>query len=182
MSVIRPLELEAAEGKAKTLLEAVKAQLGMAPNLFRVMAHSPATLDGFLSFSGALSSGSLDGKLREQIALAVAEENRCGYCLSAHALLGKGAGLDDTEIGAARDGRSANARSAEALRFAVKLVRDRGRVDPSEIKRLRDSGFNDGQIVEVVANVAANIFTNYVNHIAATAIDFPVVELKRQVD
>ena len=181
MSVIRPLEPNATEGKVKTSLDAVKASLGMVPNLFRVLAHSPAALDGFLSFNGALGGGSLDSKLRERIALAVAEENSCEYCLSAHTLLGKGAGLDDSEIGAARDGRSADSRSAEALRFAVKVVRSRGRADSGDIKRLRDGGFSDGQIVEIVANVVANIFTNYVNHIAVTAIDFPVVEPKRRV-
>lgn len=180
MSVISPLNPDTAQGKAKTLLDAVKAQLGATPNLFRVMAHSPTALEGFLSLNGALGGGSLDGKLRERIALAVAEENGCGYCLSAHSYLGKSVGLDDAEIGAARDGRSADFRSAEALRFAVKMVRDRGRADPSEISRLRNAGFNDGQIVEIVANVVANIFTNYVNHVAATAIDFPAVEPKRR--
>jgi AhpD family alkylhydroperoxidase len=98
MSVIRPLEPDAAPGKSKNLLDAVNASLGMVPNLFRVMAHSPATLEGFLSFNSALGAGTLDAKLRERIALAVAEENSCGYCLSAHSLLGKGAGLDDSEI------------------------------------------------------------------------------------
>jgi len=181
MSVISPLEPDAAPGKSKTLLDAVKASLGMVPNLFGVMAHSPATLEGFLSFNSALGAGTLDAKLRERIALAVAEENSCGYCLSAHSLLGKGAGLDDSEIGAARDGRSADSRSAEALRFALKVVRSRGRADPTDIKRLRDAGFSDGQVVEIIANVVANIFTNYVNHVAATSIDFPVVEPKRRI-
>ncbi|MGH6953654.1 MAG: carboxymuconolactone decarboxylase family protein [Alphaproteobacteria bacterium] len=132
-------------------------------------------LDVYLGASGALASGTLPAKLREQIALAVAEANGCGYCLSAHSAIGGKLGLGEGEISAARGADSADAKTAAALRFAVGLVRSRGRASDADIEELRRHGFTDGQIGEIVANAALNVFTNYFNMVAGTEVDFPKV-------
>ena len=103
MSRIAALDPAAAEPKAKSLLDGVQKSLGGTPNLFRVAAQSPAALEGLLSLSGALGHGALRPRVREAIALAVAEANACDYCLSVHTVLGRGAGLSDAEITAARE-------------------------------------------------------------------------------
>ena len=178
MSRIQPVDPATAKGKAKDLLGAVQKGLGVTPNLFRVVAHSPAALEGLLGLNGALSQGLLSGKLREQIALAVAERNSCDYCLSAHSLLGKGAGLGDDDIAQARMVRAVDPKAEAALRFANAIVERRGQTSDVEIAALRQAGYGDGEIVEIVAVTVLNILTNYLNHVAATEIDFPVVRTK----
>lgn len=162
-----------ADSKARGLLEAVEKKLGTVPNIMRTMANSPAVLEAYLSFSNALAKGSLSAKLREQIALAVGEANQCEYCLAAHTALGRLAGLKDDEILESRRGASSDGQVAAALSFARQVVRERGSVSDGDIETLRAQGFSDGDIAEIVANVAVNIFTNYFNHVAQTEIDFP---------
>jgi uncharacterized peroxidase-related enzyme len=148
----------------------------MVPNLFRAVANSPAALEGYLGLNGALAKGALDAKTRERIALAVAEINGCDYCLSAHTYIGKNlAKLDDAEIEANRRGSSHDPRAAAAVRFAAKIVRERGHVSDADLTEIRGAGFDDAQLIEIVAHVALNILTNYVNEVAGTQIDFPVV-------
>ena len=172
--------IEAAPAASRPLLEAAKKQLGLVPNVFRVIANSPAALEGFLGSNGALGKGTLDAKTRERIAIAVAEINGCGYCLSAHTYLGKNvAKLDDAEITANRSGASNDPHAAAAVRFAASVVRQRGHVSDAEIAAVKAAGFDDAQIVEIVLHVALNTFTNYVNEVAGTAIDFPVVGLRK---
>jgi uncharacterized peroxidase-related enzyme len=174
-----PASIDTAPAAAKPLLEAVKKQMGSVPNLFRVVANSPAALEGYLGLNGALSKGSLDAKTRERIALAVAEINGCGYCLSAHTYLGKNvAKLDDAEMTANRSGASNDLKADAAVRFAVKVVNARGHVSDADIAAAKTAGFDDGQIIEIVLHVALNTLTNYVNEVAGTEIDFPVVTLR----
>lgn len=137
------------------------------------MANSPAVLEAYLGFSGALAKGALSARLREQIALAVGESNNCQYCLAAHTALGRMAGLSDEQIADSRRGSSPDRKTEAALAFATKVVSERGLVDDDDVAQLRAAGFDDGDIAEIVANVSLNIFTNYLNHIAETEIDFP---------
>lgn len=162
-----------ATGKAKQLLDAVKADLGLTPNMTRAMANAPAVLEGYLAFSSALAEGSLPAKLREQIALAVAEANACEYCLSAHTAVGKMVGLSEHEIAASRTFRSDDPKTDVALQFAHEIVVRRGAVDLADVDAVRAAGYSDGQIAEIVGNVALNIFTNYFNQVAVTDVDFP---------
>ncbi|MFM9975551.1 MAG: carboxymuconolactone decarboxylase family protein [Beijerinckiaceae bacterium] len=172
--------IESAPAAAQPLLEAVKKQLGSVPNIFRVIANSPVALEGFLGLNGALAKGALDAKTRERIALAVAEINGCGYCLSAHTYLGKHlAKLDDAEITTNRNGTSNDPKAAAAVRFAAEIVRQRGHVSDTEVAAVKLAGFNDAQIIEIVLHVALNTLTNYVNEVAKTVIDFPVVEPRK---
>jgi uncharacterized peroxidase-related enzyme len=174
-----PASIEASPAAAQPLLQAVKKQLGVVPNLFRLVGNSPAALEGYLGLNGALAKGALEAPTRERIALAVAEINGCDYCLSAHSYLGKNlAKLSDTEIAANRNGGSGDAKANAAVSFAVKLVKARGHVSDADIKAVKDAGYNDAQLIEIVLHVALNTLTNYVNEVAKTEIDFPVVSAK----
>lgn len=174
MSRIEALPLEGAPGASQDLLEGVRKQLGTVPNMFRTFAHSPAALEGYLGLSSALARGSLDAATRERIALAVAEINGCGYCLAAHSYLGKNhAKLSESEIESNRRATSADAKAAVAVAFAARVVETRGQVGFPDIQAVRTAGFHDAEIVEIVAHVALNTLTNYLNKVAETAIDFP---------
>lgn len=171
--------IEAAPAASQPFLDGAKKQLGSVPNLFRVIANSPAAIEGYLGLRGALAKGKLDAKTRERIALAVAEINGCGYCLSAHTYLGKNvAKLDDGEITANRSGSSNDPKADAAVRFAAKVVRERGRVADTDVAAVKAAGYDDAEIVEIVLHVALNTLTNYVNEVAKTEIDFPVVKLR----
>ncbi|NPD69901.1 carboxymuconolactone decarboxylase family protein [Lichenicola cladoniae] len=160
---------------SKPILDAVHKQLGVIPNMYRLIAQSPATLQGFASNSAALSKA-LDVKTRERIALAVAQINGCDYCLSAHTYLGLNlARISPEEITLNRRGESGDAKANAAVSFAGKVVRERGHITAADVKAVRDAGFSDGQIVEILAVTAENIFTNLLNIVAETEIDFPVV-------
>jgi uncharacterized peroxidase-related enzyme len=181
MSRIQAVEPEQTPALIRSVLNAVQASLGVIPNLFRVTANSPAALDALVAASGALSKGTIGASSREAIALTVAEANGCDYCLSAHAMLGAGAGLSQADIEDARDGRAADAKLNAMLAFSQILVVNRGQVTNSDVEKLRRAGVANGEIVEIVANVALNIFTNYLNQTADTEIDFPIVKARLPV-
>ena len=172
-----PVSIEVAPEASRAMLEAVKKQLGSVPNLFRMVSTSPAALEGYLSLSGALGKGKLPAATRERISLAVAELNRCGYCLSAHTYLGKNLSkLDDAEITANRKGGSIDPKADAAVHFAAKVVSERGHVNDADVADVKRAGYDDGQILEIVLHVALNTWTNYINEIAQTSIDFPIVK------
>ena len=175
-----PATIEAAPAASQPLLQAVKKQLGLTPNLFRLVANSPAALEGYLSLSDALGKGELPAPTRERIALAVAEINGCDYCLSAHTYLGRNvAKLDDGEITANRGGASNDIKADAAVRFAVKVTKLRGRVTDQDFAAVKAAGYTDAQIIEIVQHVALNTWTNYINTVAQTEIDFPVVRARK---
>lgn len=172
-----PATIDSAPEASRPLLQQVNKQLGTTPNLFRLAALSPAALEGYLGLSGALGKGRLPAATRERIALAIAEYNGCGYCLSAHTYLGTNlAKLPADEIAANRNGRSADPKANAALAFALKVAETRGHVSDADLGAVRAAGYDDGQIVEIVQHVALNIWTNYLNEVARTDIDFPVAE------
>ena len=164
---------------AKPLLAAVNKQLGVVPNLMKLVGHSPAALEGYLSLSGALAKGKLSAQLRERIALVVAEYNGCDYCLSAHDYLGQNlAKISRAELDAARSARSEDAGTQAALQFALRVAQARGRVSDAELATLRLAGFDEAAVIEIVAHVAVNVLTNYINNVAQTDIDFPEVKAR----
>lgn len=172
-----PATIETAPAGSQAMLEAVNKQLGVVPNLFRLVATSPAALEGYLGMSGALAKGALPAPTRERIALAVAEINGCDYCLSAHTYLGENlARLDNSEMAANRRGRSNDAKADAAVTFAAKVARERGHVLTSDVLEVRAGGYDNAQIIEIVQHVALNVWTNYINAVADTDIDFPVVK------
>lgn len=175
MTRIPALDPTTATGKTKTLLDAVQKKLGRVPNMMRTLAQAPAALDGYLAFSGALAGGSLDAKVREQIALTVAEANLCDYCLSAHTAIGGMVGLSAADVNAARTATASQPKTNALLKLARSLVVNRGEIPDSDLAAARAAGLGDGEIIETTANVALNILTNYVNHVAQTVVDFPAV-------
>ncbi len=175
MSHIAVPARDAAPAASQPLLDAVQTQLGVVPNLFRLVALSPAALQGFLGLNGALAKA-LDVKTRERIALAVAQVNGCDYCLSAHTYLGLNlAKIDGAEIALNRHGASSDPKAHAAVAFARKLAEHHGRGAEAELQAVRAAGYTDAQAIEIIAVVAENIFTNMVNTVAGTDIDFPVV-------
>jgi uncharacterized peroxidase-related enzyme len=179
MSRLNAIEPSAATGKAKELLDAVKAKLGLVPNMTKVMANSPAVLEGYLGLSGALGGGLLDAKTREQLALITAQSNRCDYCLSAHTAIGKMVGLKPEEIAESRLGHGSSQRATAALTFATKVLDHRGAISEDDIADVRAAGFSDGEIAEIIAHVALNVLTNYFNIATDVEIDFPKVSFAK---
>lgn len=175
-----PATIDTAPTNSQPALRAVERQLGTAPNLFRLASNSSAALEAYVGMLGALGKGTLPAPTRERIALAVAEINACNYCLSAHTYLGKNlAKLDDAEMDANRAGSSNDPKAQAALHFATKVARDRGQVTDADLAAVRAAGYDDAQVVEIVMHVALNVWTNYLNEIAKTEIDFPVVKARK---
>jgi uncharacterized peroxidase-related enzyme len=173
MERITPINLQAAEGRVKELLDAIKAKLGIVPNMARSMAVAPSVLEAYVGFIGALSNGVLPAQVREQLALDVGEANHCDYCVSAHSVLGKGAGLTEQDVCDSRRGASADPKANVLLRFARKVLEKKGKIEDADIAAVRKAGYGDAEIAEVVGHVGLNVFTNYFNHVAGTILDFP---------
>lgn len=177
MPFIHPINPANANSEVAGTLSAVKGKLGMLPNLFATLAQAPTVLKGYLGLAETLGGGRLTPAQREIIALAVGQANACQYCLSAHILLAQGAGLDSNDIVLARSGNAATRLDAALAGLARKLTEQRGKLDSSDLEAYRHAGVDDGLMLEVVAAVALNTLTNYVNHVAGTEVDFPVVQL-----
>jgi uncharacterized peroxidase-related enzyme len=178
MSRINVVDHEHANAEQKALLEAIQSQLGMVPNFLKIFANSPAALRAFLGLHEIAGAGALDAQTRERIALALAEQNGCQYCVSAHTAIGRKAGLDAAEIEANRAGTSQDAQAAAAVKFARALAEHNGGVTTAEILEVRNAGFGDAEIVEIITHVGMNILTNILGRASRVEIDFPKVELK----
>ncbi len=170
---IKPVDPDRATGAIRRLFAEIRAKFALVPNLFRVLANAPAALEGLMGLSAALARGALDEKTREQLALAIAESNLCAYCLDAHTTIAGKIGLSRVEIEDAIRARAADARTDAILKLARSIVVQRGELSDADLARARAGGLSDGEIVETVANVALNIFENYMSHVARVPIDFP---------
>jgi uncharacterized peroxidase-related enzyme len=179
MSRVPLLDATTASPDSQALLSQIHAAFGTTPNMFKAVAHSPAALKSMWGSFAAFGQGRLDARLTEKLAVAVAQRNACVYCLSAHTALGRKAGASADEMAAAQQGEATDARTAAALRFALRLVEARGQLGPADVQAVRDAGFSDAEIVELLGHVALNLFTNYVNVAFDVPVDFPVVALRR---
>lgn len=177
MTRLTQIPLVEAEGEAKTLLEQAQRSLGSVPNFMQVFASSPAALSAFLAFHADLHRGRLEHPIRERIALAIAEANACQYCVSAHSALGQQAGLEPSEIEAARRADSADAKARAAVQFARAVLDQTGAVTSTDLRQVREAGFGDAEIVEIISLVGLNVLTNLLGKVADVDIDFPVIEL-----
>lgn len=178
MPRINPINPERADARTTATLRAVEKKLGVLPNIFTTFAQSPAALNGYVQLGECLAGGRLTARQREQIALAIAQENACQYCLSAHAAIGQNVGLSDEDIGRARIGGATDAMDNLITLFALKVARLSGDIGDVDLAAVRHEGLDDGLVVEIIANVAINVMTNYLNKVAGTEIDFPIVELQ----
>ena len=175
MQRIQSLTLDTADATVSTLFDAIRKKMGGVPNIMRAMAQSPAALEAYLGFSGAVEGGRFTAAQRELVALAAAGENSCDYCASAHSALGKMAGLEPTDMQQVVAGGDLDGADGAIIAMTRKIVAQRGVLSDAEIEAFYAAGFDQGHLVELIALSALNIFTNYFNHIAATEIDFPVV-------
>ena len=171
MTRIPLLDPAAATGRAKAIMDGIEARRGRVPHMIRALGHSPAALAGYSGFHAALAGGVLSAGLRERIAIAVAAANDCQTCLAAHTHFGRGEGIPEADLLAARDATSSYAGAAAALGFAMAVMRGIGHVSDAELAAVRAAGFSDGAIMEIVATVFINVFTNAVNHVAETEPD-----------
>lgn len=176
---IAPLNLADASPDTSATLAAVKAKLGLVPNLVRTLAHSAGALNGYLALSNALAASLFDARQREIVALAVAQANACAYCLAAHSAVGKGVGLVPEAIAAARRGSGTTSADAALARFAQLLTETRGNPSEADYQAFMGAGYSPAQALDVVALVALNTLTNYTNHLAGTVVDFPPVAIEQ---
>jgi len=178
MARINLVDPAAASGEAAPLLKSIHGAFGVTPNMFRAVANSPAALKSMWGAFGALGAGTLGARLGEQIAVAIADRNACQYCLSAHTVLGQKAGASAQEMADAQAGRSSDPKTQAAIAFALKVVENRAQVSDADVRALREAGFDDEAIAEIMAHVALNLFTNYVNVAFNVPLDFPAVRLR----
>ncbi|MFE6922705.1 carboxymuconolactone decarboxylase family protein [Nocardia sp. NPDC057663] len=172
LPLVTPDTADAEQGE---LLAEVQRQLGRVPNLYAAMANSPATLRGYLRLRDALTAGKLGAKTREQLALLIASENGCEYCVSAHTMRAAKMGFTPEAITATRAARAESPHAEAVLRFAREVLRTGGRVRDEQLTEARNSGVGDGELAEAVGHVALNVLSNYFNHVARPELDFPLV-------
>ena len=179
MSRINVVEKQDANQEQAEIYGAITDSLGSVPNFLKVLANSPAALRAFLGLHGISGEGSLDPQTRERIALTLAEQSGCQYCVSAHTAIGRNAGLDNAEMEANREGGSANIKAEAAVKFARALAEHKGEVTNAEIEAVRSAGYSESDIVEIITHVGMNLLTNILAKASRVEIDFPKVELKQ---
>jgi uncharacterized peroxidase-related enzyme len=171
MSRINTLSLEHATDTTRPLLEGVQKKIGFLPNVFKTLAQAPAVLSSYLQQSAALGKTSLSATEKEAIFLATSQVNGCDYCLAAHTVFAGKAGLSALDILSARNGQL----NAFAT-LARQITESRGHLSNEQIAAARAAGINDSKIIEVIAHVASQTLTNYLNNVALTEIDFPAID------
>lgn len=176
MPRIQPLSVETAEGRSQKLLIEIERETGGVPNILGTMARSSAVLHSYLSFAGAIKSGSLGPELRECVAMTVAGANECSYCAAAHHAIGRELGMDSEDLRSCLRGESGDAKTQAALDFSRQIIESRGLISDGQYQAIRDAGFSEGEVLELVATVSLNTFTNYINHVAGTELDFPELD------
>ena len=176
MQRLQSIDPELAQGRTKQLLDAVQQAFGVIPNTAKVMANSPAVLDGFLAFSTAMGEAEIGAKLHNQVKLNTSETNSCDYCTSILSAVAPAAGLSADDILAGRTGDSEDPRIKAVLAFANDVLEHRGKVSDDQIASVKAAGFNDGEIVEIVMSVVLGCFTNFLNNVADTELDIPQAE------
>ena len=179
MAHVQLIDPVASQPPVRLTLDKINRAFGVVPNMFKAVANSSAALNSMWGAFGALSTGKLSARLGEELAVAIANMNRCEYCLAAHTALGRKAGASSDEMAAAQVGQSTDPRTQAALDFALKVVRERAAITQADVATLKAAGFDDGDVVEIIAHVALNLFTNYVNVALDVPVDFPAVALKQ---
>lgn len=179
MNRIAAIDPAVATGRAKELLDSTNAQLGRVPNLYRSMANSPAALDGYLRFRGALGQGVLSTQLKERIALLTAAINECSYCVSAHTFRGGKIGLTQEQLVDTQRSHSSDPKENAILQVVTALLKKRGHLTDLDFQQAKAAGVSDEELGEIVAHTALNIFSNYFNHVAEPELDFPLAAIER---
>ncbi len=177
MSHVQLINLKETSGTRHAILNDINTAFGTTPNMFRAVANSTAALNSMWSAFAALGNGVIPAKLGEQIAVAIANQNQCEYCLAAHTVLGQKAGASAAEMAAAQSGHSHDVKTDAALKFVLKIVSQRAQINRDDVETLRSHGYDDEHIVEIMAHVALNLYTNYINVALDVPVDFPKIKL-----
>lgn len=170
LNVVTP---EQATGQTKELYNAIERAVGGIPNIYQGVGNSAAALEGVLHIGEVLKKGRLTSAEIEAIKLAVSETYGCNYCLAAHSLLGKKAGLTDEEVISIRRGASQKPKIGALVKFVNAVIQPQARVSDDEVRAVRTAGYNDAQIAETLLTVAQTVFTNLFNRVHQTPLDFP---------
>jgi uncharacterized peroxidase-related enzyme len=170
LNVVDP---DQATGKSKEIFDGLKKKMGRVVNIFKGMGNSPAALQAYLSMSGALAEGQLAPEDREAVYLAVSQKNGCQYCVSAHTVIAKKAGMSDDQILAIRRGQPQADKQRALVRFVLRVMETRGFVDDADLAAVKKAGYSDGQIAEAVAYIGLATYSNLFNHVFSTPLDFP---------
>jgi len=182
MTRIAPVADEAAIDDEAEALGELRAAWGAVPQLGRVIARSLPLTRAALAFGDALRRGRFSGAFAEQLAIAVANENRCRYCLAAHTAAGRALGLDERALAGARTGLAADPATSAALAFVQTVVRERGHVSDADLDAVRAAGWTDGDVVELVGHAIATTLTNYLHHLSCAPVDFATVDFADSQD
>ena len=170
LNVVDP---DQATGKSKEIFDGLKKKMGRVVNIFKGMGNSPAALQAYLSMSGALAEGQLAPEDREAVYLAVSQQNGCSYCVSAHTVIAKRAGMTEDQILAIRKFQPQSDKLRALVKFVLRVMERKGFVDDADIAAVRQAGYSDGQIAEAVAYIGLATYSNLFNHIFNTPLDFP---------
>ena len=176
MPRIAPLTDDQATGQAAELFSAITQKVGKVPNLYRTLGQAPSVLAGLLKLGEALDGGSLSAPVKEQIALRVGQRNGCDYCTSAHTAIGQKAGLTEDQTIAARQGQADDDKPQAILNLVDAILEREGFLTDDQLAAAHDAGLTHAEVLEVTGQVIKNFFTNFVNHIAQTEVDFPAVK------
>ena len=177
MPRISPIDPTTATGEVVPLLDTAKKAFGRIPNLVATAAHAPSALEAMLDLFATTGRSSLGAATGERIAIAIAQRNECGYCLSAHTAIGRLHGLSTRDLAAAQQATASDAKTQAILRLAVEINETRGHISDAALAAARREGLTDAEVVEIVAHVTLSVFTNYLNSVSDTTIDFPVIAL-----
>lgn len=177
MPRLQPHAIENTSGHTREMVDAAKKKLGKHLNIIATMANSPAVLESYLSFSGAMGKSKLSAQAREAVSLVIGEKNHCQYCVSAHTTVGKMVGFTEDETVRIRQGIASDTKVQAVIDLAVAIADTKGLISDQDFTDAQNAGLSDEEITEVLGLVALNTFTNYFNHVAGTEVDFPKVEL-----
>ncbi len=175
MSRLNIVTPEQATGKTKELYNAIQSAVGAVPNIYQGVGNSPAALEGVLHIGAVLGKGQLSAAEIEAIKLAVSETYGCTYCLAAHTLLGKKAGLTDEQAISIRRGTPQQSKLAALVKFVNTAIQPKGRISDDDLRAVKAAGYNDAQITETLLVIAQTVFTNLFNRVHQTPLDFPAV-------
>ncbi|MBW3598830.1 MAG: carboxymuconolactone decarboxylase family protein [Planctomycetes bacterium] len=170
LNVVEPSE---AQGKTKEIFADLEKSKGKVFNIFKGMGNSPAALKAYLAMAGALGEGELAPEDREAVYLGVSQSNGCNYCVAAHTVIAKKAGMTDDQIKAIRKLDPLSEKHQALLNFVKRVMETKGFVNDADVAAVRSAGYTDGQIAESIAFIALATYSNYFNHVFDTPLDFP---------
>lgn len=176
MPLLNALKKEETQSPNTEIFEALEGKIGMVPNIYASMANSPVALKAILEFGETLKGGSYSLKEVEAIALAIAEQNSCQYCLSAHTAIGKSAGFSDEETLDLRQAKSGDAKLQALVNLTKDITVSHANPSQENLDQFFAAGYDHAAFVELIGLIALNTFTNYFNHINNTEVDFPQAE------